>query len=504
MHNSGDALYYQIVNLKSAFCPNASSIKGFWLIVNRLLLIVIFLLRFDGLVFANSSWTKQDSGTDAHLYSVDFINENIGLVGGENGTLLRTSDGGMTWTPVDSLTDKNIVSISFINNDVGYFAATDIAIRSPYSGTNYVFKTVDSGLSWNRLDDFSSSEPIEHSGLGWTGRFTKVSFVNENVGYVAGYEGLFYKTIDGGLSWQYHPYPAFSYTIQDICVADETTVYVTAANSLFYKTVDSGESWSLIDVGVPDIHLSAIDFQLPNVGYVGSLSSKGFFNTTDGGNTWTNIKSDAEGTAFSRLIYDLDVVTPNFVVAVGGNDGYPLGPGTIYESTDMGITWDKSSFQDTNFFHEVDFPSNSIGFAVGQEGAIYRYNNSTTLIKLASFGADCQSNEIIIAWNTLSELDNAGFNLWRSEAENGSYIKINSSLIEAVGGATLSAEYSFTDATAIPGGTYYYKLEDIDTSGGSTFHGPVSAKIPAIKPISWPLWYTSYLNYPWNLWSYKW
>jgi hypothetical protein len=102
-----------------------------------------------------------------------------------------------------------------------------------------------------------------------------------------------------------------------------------------------------------------------------------------------------------------------------------------------------------------------------------------TLIELASFDADAtaQSGKIVISWTTLSEIDNAGFNILRSEAEDGKYTRINPTIIEAVGGATEWAVYSFTDDTAQRGVRYYYQLEDIDYNGVSTFHGPVSAMI---------------------------
>ena len=104
------------------------------------------------------------------------------------------------------------------------------------------------------------------------------------------------------------------------------------------------------------------------------------------------------------------------------------------------------------------------------------------LIELDQFSAASQRDQIIIAWTTLSEIDSAGFNLWRSESGNGKYIRINPGTIEAAGGATLSAGYSYADNTARPGITYYYKLEDIDNSGVSTFHGPISAIISALPP----------------------
>lgn len=104
------------------------------------------------------------------------------------------------------------------------------------------------------------------------------------------------------------------------------------------------------------------------------------------------------------------------------------------------------------------------------------------MIKLDQFSAVPQNNQISITWTTFSEVDNAGYNLWRSYTEYRKYTRINSKIIEAEGGATLSAEYLYTDSAAIPGVTYYYKLEDIDTRGNSTMHGPISAIIPITKP----------------------
>ena len=105
----------------------------------------------------------------------------------------------------------------------------------------------------------------------------------------------------------------------------------------------------------------------------------------------------------------------------------------------------------------------------------YQWPSCPTVIELDQFSATPQSNQITLRWATLSEMNNAGFNIWRSESEDGKYIKINPNIIEAIGGATLNAEYAYDDHTAKPGITCYYKLEDMDTKGISTFHGPISA-----------------------------
>ena len=98
-----------------------------------------------------------------------------------------------------------------------------------------------------------------------------------------------------------------------------------------------------------------------------------------------------------------------------------------------------------------------------------------TVINLSSFTATASASKITLAWSTESEIDNAGFNIYRATSENGEYAKINTSLIPAQGSSTQGASYEFTDNDVKNRKTYYYKLEDIDLNGISTMHGPVSA-----------------------------
>jgi hypothetical protein len=104
----------------------------------------------------------------------------------------------------------------------------------------------------------------------------------------------------------------------------------------------------------------------------------------------------------------------------------------------------------------------------------YEYSSPTS-ISLSTFTATPKNKEIILNWKTESEIDNTGFNLYRSETENDNYRKINTSLIPANGSSTQGASYEFIDTKVQNRQTYYYKLEDIDNKGISTFHGPVKA-----------------------------
>ena len=138
------------------------------------------------------------------------------------------------------------------------------------------------------------------------------------------------------------------------------------------------------------------------------------------------------------------------------------------------------------------------------------YKGISDLITLDQFEAVAQGNQIILSWTTLSEIDNAGFNIWRSDKKDGKYTKINSKIIEAQGGATEVAEYAYSDNTGRPGVRYYYKLEDIDTRGASTFHEPVLAMIQRkaaadyyppywVDMYSKPVWPPVYgMNYSWG------
>ena len=98
-----------------------------------------------------------------------------------------------------------------------------------------------------------------------------------------------------------------------------------------------------------------------------------------------------------------------------------------------------------------------------------------TVINLSTFIATPKASKVILQWSTESEIDNAGFNPYRSESENGEYFEINDSLIPAQGSSTQGASYEFIDNDVQNRKTYYYKLEDICLNGTSTMHGPVSA-----------------------------
>ena len=91
---------------------------------------------------------------------------------------------------------------------------------------------------------------------------------------------------------------------------------------------------------------------------------------------------------------------------------------------------------------------------------------------------------VIVEWTTESEVNQAGFNLYRSENPQGPYVKLNDALIPASLDPIAGGSYVYTDTTAIGGATYYYKLEDVELDGTSTLHGPTEVVAQA-DSASW-------------------
>ena len=108
------------------------------------------------------------------------------------------------------------------------------------------------------------------------------------------------------------------------------------------------------------------------------------------------------------------------------------------------------------------------------EGADWREN---TAIELVSFAAEEDSGAVRLFWETAAESDCAGFHLLRARAAGGEYQRITSSLLPAEGDETGGAQYEWIDEDVEAGGTYWYKLEDIDLHGASAFHGPVEVTL---------------------------
>ena len=86
-------------------------------------------------------------------------------------------------------------------------------------------------------------------------------------------------------------------------------------------------------------------------------------------------------------------------------------------------------------------------------------------VTLSQFRAERTDAGILVKWTTESELDNAGFNILRSEKKRGTFNRVNPQLIQGAGTTSERHTYTWTDTTAKPNVVYYYRIEDISHAG---------------------------------------
>jgi hypothetical protein len=73
--------------------------------------------------------------------------------------------------------------------------------------------------------------------------------------------------------------------------------------------------------------------------------------------------------------------------------------------------------------------------------------------------------KIEVTWETATEINTAGFYLYRSPSPEGEFALINKQgeLIPSTGDAFSGATYTFVDEDVQPGETYYYLLEEVES-----------------------------------------
>lgn len=91
-------------------------------------------------------------------------------------------------------------------------------------------------------------------------------------------------------------------------------------------------------------------------------------------------------------------------------------------------------------------------------------------VSLSSFRPvrDSATGQVVITWITESELNNAGFNILRSESRDGDFQKVNVKLIAGHGTTSERHIYTYTDTTARSNVVYYYRIEDVSFAGKRT------------------------------------
>ena len=86
-------------------------------------------------------------------------------------------------------------------------------------------------------------------------------------------------------------------------------------------------------------------------------------------------------------------------------------------------------------------------------------------VTLSHFRAEHTEAGVVLKWVTQSEIDNAGFYIYRSETRDGAFKVVTPTMIQGAGTTSERTEYTWTDTTATPNVAYYYQIEDISHAG---------------------------------------
>ena len=88
-------------------------------------------------------------------------------------------------------------------------------------------------------------------------------------------------------------------------------------------------------------------------------------------------------------------------------------------------------------------------------------------VELSKFSAarDRVTGQVVITWETQSELNNAGFYIKRSQQRTSQFVAVNPTMIPGAGTTSEKQAYTYTDTTAQPNIVYYYQIEDVSLDG---------------------------------------
>ncbi len=314
-----------------------------------LLFIAILILQFTSL--AQEGWFWQNPLPQGNTFNdVWVFDENNAIAVGSYGTIFKTTDSGITWNELLRITNKDLISLHFVDENIGW--AVGVA--------NTVLKTTNSGNDWTIVSQDSND----------CARYSSVCFADENTGWVneTNCEGKkdnlmgsrILKTTDGGTTWELQGFFGTFNEMYTICFIDSNYGWAVGLGDSTYRTTNGGENWFGTFLDSYNF-LNSVFFIDSNIGW--AVGADGIIlKTTDGAQTWTSQTSGT--TKWLRSVYFINQST-----------GWAAGSGTILKTTDGGTTWLEEIIDPTYRLTAISFSNTNYGFAVGEYGVTLKTSN---------------------------------------------------------------------------------------------------------------------------------
>ncbi|MEP6645671.1 MAG: YCF48-related protein [Saprospiraceae bacterium] len=252
------------------------------------------------------TWNDQIPASKETMFEPNFYNEFIGMVGGSDGTIMRTKNSGAKWEPVKFPRNENFFGLNMVNDKV--------VLAGSSSGK--VFLSEDQGDSWttvgqnlgkitdlyafNKFEIFvtTQSGKIYHTddgGSAWNtvynnanDELTAIQFVTHQRGWAAGNKGTILTSNDGGETWQ-QQYQDGLHQFSDVHFTSETDGWVVSSSitDTIWHTSDGGQNWATSELPVTTFW-NAISFMNQDIGWVtgGSNGYGVVLRTDNGGASW--------------------------------------------------------------------------------------------------------------------------------------------------------------------------------------------------------------------------
>lgn len=269
----------------------------------------------------------------------------------------------------DQFTDLKMRSIgpAFMSGRIADIALhpQDHSIWYVAVGSGGVWKTVNNGTTWQPLFDDQSAYSIGCISLDPSNPEVVWVGTGENVGgrHVGFGDGI-YRSTDGGATWEKRGLENSEHISKIIIHPDDPNrIYVAAQGPLwskggqrgFYRSTDGGQTWTrtLGDeqwTGVTDI---LMDPRQPNrlyaatwqrhrtiAAYLGGGPKTGLYRSEDGGQTWQKLAKGLPKAHMGKIGLALSPQDPDIVYAA---IELHHREGAVYRSTDRGASWEKRS-----------------------------------------------------------------------------------------------------------------------------------------------------------------
>ncbi|MDX5427875.1 MAG: YCF48-related protein [Bacteroidota bacterium] len=330
------------------------------------LLMFLLMAQVHG---QNFNWVSQNSGVTQTLHAVHFPSNNVGFTVGVNGTILKTTDGGISWSIQNSNLTDPLLSVNFVNDSVGWVAGG--------SGQPVLLTTSNGGGTWIPISVNNISDPILDIEF----------FGNGNVGFLVTQDSIF-RSLDGGATWVSEPYGFFIGTAVNTCVAVRNADVAYVGGRRFQTGIQdsSPEVYDRYDPGSGYLWRASSANQFSNMDRIESLvfnsDSTGFAGGIQGklyclngfqpyaGGPWVECHDLGGGNnqvinAISFLDFFSGIFsTPSQMGSIGNS--------LIFHTQSAGASW---QFVDTigGFqINDLQFVDPLMAIAVGNNGKIYR------------------------------------------------------------------------------------------------------------------------------------